>query len=91
MHQTYKILKLTMRNDKTLMALIAWLRSRSYNTRVTKVRVARIRTGCARSRLIDAFRTLETLGFGHLVLGRRGQETRFVWSVSTIELAARLK
>jgi len=75
-------------SDEDAKAIFDWLDSRSNRPKESKVRVVETNTGSDYYDLIDVFRKLEGWGFGRLIVGRKGGETRFSWDCDAKELAA---
>jgi hypothetical protein len=79
-------------NDMLARCLFDHMASRKRNQRETKLRVMLLRLKgegheVGKSQLIALFRHLETLGIGRFVEGRKGWETRFVWSALSLQVS----
>jgi hypothetical protein len=63
-------------------AVLNHVASRQRNRKVETVRrlMQVCRNGTSRGAVIDVLRQLESFGFGKLVVGRHGHETRFEWA-----------
>lgn len=67
--------------SELISALVAWLKTKQRKSMTTKVRIASKQTGIPQRDMRAAFKKLEELNLGKLVVGRRGHETRFQWMV----------
>lgn len=84
-------LKRLYRGSSTARMLLDYFASREKNRESTSfARVLAIMAGQdeppTRSRVREVFRTLEKLGYGTFIVGRRGHQTRFIWSVPLTEV-----
>jgi hypothetical protein len=73
--------------DSTAAALFDWFGSRQKGARVTKARVAAQRIECDYGDIMKVFKKLEEIGVGKFVVGRKGLESRFDWSLDVKSLA----
>lgn len=86
-------LKRLYRGNSTAKVLLDYFASRDRNRETTIFnRVLSVLSQTdeppTRAKLREVFRTLEKLGHGTYIVGRRGMPTRFVWSSPLIEVGA---
>jgi len=75
------------RDHDTARALFDWFHSRTNSARETKARVASQRTDRDYGDIVELFKKLDEIGVGQYIVGRKGGETRFVWSFDVKSLA----
>jgi hypothetical protein len=86
-----KALRNLYQSDKVARAFLDYAARRQRNaveTPVDRVRMNLRHEGCAASRkdTIELFRKLADIGCGEFVVGRRGRESRFLWSVGLVSV-----
>ena len=66
-------------SNSTAKALFSWFASRQRGATVTKVRVASKQIERSNSEIVALFKSLEGLGAGKFLAGRKGMESRIEW------------
>lgn len=74
-----------VQNDSVAAGFFDDLAGREKNYRQTTVERARAITKASRAEVISMFRSMENLGLGKFITGRRGAQSRFEWSVSMVD------
>lgn len=90
-HVDDKSLKRLYNEDSCARAILDYLASRKYNSYATTVDrietvLSRDGTNYSRRDVVGALKELEKLNCGRFVIGRRGQTSRFEWTVQMVEV-----
>jgi hypothetical protein len=90
-HVDIPALKQLYQSDRVVRLILDLIAQRQRNQGETKVERVQHLLLCdgkdvSRGDIIEAFRSLEKLGVGQFVTGRRGWSSRFVWSVGMVSV-----